>query len=217
MARREHPHATYSATLELDLADVKPSLAGPKRPQDRVLLEKVKDNFHANLEGLTANRRRARPRSSAWMREGGDQPQAEHLAAKPKSKIRIHDQDCDLTDGSVVIAAITSCTNTSNPAVMLGAGLLARNAVRLGLKAKPWVKTSLGPGSLVVTDYLKKAGVLATWRSSASSSSATAAPPASATPARCRMRYPRASPRTTWWSRRCCRATETSKAACTRK
>jgi aconitate hydratase len=92
--------------------------------------------------------------------EGGDQPQADHLAAKPKSKIRIHDQDCDLTDGSVVIAAITSCTNTSNPAVMLGAGLLARNAVKLGLKVKPWVKTSLGPGSLVVTDYLKKAGVL---------------------------------------------------------
>ena len=155
------PHATYSATLELDLADVKPSLAGPKRPQDRVLLEKVKDNFHANLEGLTANRQARKTEVKRMDSEGGDQPQAEHLAAKPKSKIRIHDQDCDLTDGSVVIAAITSCTNTSNPAVMLGAGLLARNAVRLGLKAKPWVKTSLGPGSLVVTDYLKKAGVLA--------------------------------------------------------
>jgi len=153
------PHATYSATLELDLGDVKPSLAGPKRPQDRVLLEKVKDNFHANLEGLTANRK-PKEQLERLEGEGGEQPQAEHLAAKPKSKIRIHDQDCDLTDGSVVIAAITSCTNTSNPAVMLGAGLLARNAVKLGLKAKPWVKTSLGPGSLVVTDYLKKAGVL---------------------------------------------------------
>ncbi|MFC5578097.1 aconitate hydratase AcnA [Lysobacter niabensis] len=154
------PHATYSATLELDLADVKPSLAGPKRPQDRVLLEAVKDNFHTNLEGLTAHRKPRKESVERLVGEGGAQPQAEHLAAKPKSKIRIHDQDCDLTDGSVVIAAITSCTNTSNPAVMLGAGLVARNAVKLGLKAKPWVKTSLGPGSLVVTDYLKKAGVL---------------------------------------------------------
>ena len=155
------PHATYSATLELDLGDVKPSLAGPKRPQDRVLLEKVKENYHANLEGLIANRKPTSAMITRLDSEGGDQPQAEHLAAKPKSTIRIHDQNCELTDGSVVIAAITSCTNTSNPAVMLGAGLLARNAVKLGLKAKPWVKTSLGPGSLVVTDYLKKAGVLA--------------------------------------------------------
>ncbi len=154
------PHATYSATLELDLADVKPSMAGPKRPQDRVLLEKVKDNFHANLEGLIANRPARKTEVKRMDAEGGDQPQAEHLAAKPKSKIRVQDQDCELSDGSVVIAAITSCTNTSNPAVMLGSGLLARNAVRLGLKVKPWVKTSLGPGSLVVTDYLKKAGVL---------------------------------------------------------
>ncbi|GAB3367499.1 aconitate hydratase AcnA [Lysobacter rhizosphaerae] len=154
------PHATYSAMLELDLGDVKPSLAGPKRPQDRVLLEAVRDNFHQNLEGLIANRKPRKETIGRLVGEGGDQPQAEHLAAKPKSKIRIHDMDCDLTDGSVVIAAITSCTNTSNPAVMLGAGLLARNAVKLGLKAKPWVKTSLGPGSLVVTDYLKKAGVL---------------------------------------------------------
>ena len=115
MARRQHPHATYSATLELDLADVKPSLAGPKRPQDRVLLEKVKENFHANLEGLTANCQTRKTEVKRLDAEGGDQPQAEHLAAKPKSKIRIHDQDCDLTDGSVVIAAITSCTNTSNP------------------------------------------------------------------------------------------------------
>ncbi|MGH8078180.1 MAG: aconitate hydratase AcnA, partial [Lysobacter sp.] len=155
------PHASYSATLELDLAEIKPSLAGPKRPQDRVLLSAMKENFHANLEGLSANRPPRKTEVKRMDAEGADQPQAEHLAAKPKSKIRLHDQDCDLSDGSVVIAAITSCTNTSNPAVMLGAGLLARNAARLGLKAKPWVKTSLGPGSLVVTDYLKKAGVMA--------------------------------------------------------
>jgi aconitate hydratase len=155
------PQASYSATLELDLAEIKPSLAGPKRPQDRVLLSGMKENFHANLEGMSANRPPRKTEVKRMDAEGADQPQAEHLAAKPKSKIRLQDQDCELNDGSVVIAAITSCTNTSNPAVMLGAGLLARNAARLGLKAKPWVKTSLGPGSLVVTDYLKKAGVMA--------------------------------------------------------
>ncbi|MCA1714609.1 MAG: aconitate hydratase AcnA [Gammaproteobacteria bacterium] len=154
------PHASYSATLELDLAEVKPSLAGPKRPQDRVLLEKMKDNFQANIEGLTAHRKPKYEAIADFKDEGGAQPQAEHLAAKPMSKIRIHDQDCELSDGSVVIAAITSCTNTSNPAVMLASGLLARNALARGLKAKPWVKTSLAPGSLVVTDYLRKAGVL---------------------------------------------------------
>ena len=158
----DQAHATYSATLELDLGEVKPSLAGPKRPQDRVLLEHVHSNFQENLVPLVASRK---PRGvgcavEELKAEGGAQPQAEHLAAKPVSRIRIKDQDAELSDGSVVIAAITSCTNTSNPAVMLGAGLLARNAARLGLKSKPWVKTSLGPGSLVVTDYLKKAGVL---------------------------------------------------------
>ncbi len=154
--------ATYSAVMELDLGEVKPSLAGPKRPQDRVLLENMQANYHANINDLiTATRKARNGELKRFDAEGGDQPQAEHLAAMPKSKIRIHDQDCDLSDGSVVIAAITSCTNTSNPAVMLGAGLLARNAVRLGLKSKPWVKTSIGPGSLVVTDYLKKAGVMA--------------------------------------------------------
>ncbi len=154
------PAATYSATLELDLGDVRPSLAGPKRPQDRVLLGDVRADYHANLEGLTAARRPKREDTARMDAEGAAQPQAEHLAAKPTAKIRIRDKDCELTDGSVVIAAITSCTNTSNPAVMLGAGLLARNAVAKGLKSMQWVKTSLGPGSLVVTDYLKKAGVL---------------------------------------------------------
>jgi aconitate hydratase len=156
----DSPHAQYSATLELDLADVKPSLAGPKRPQDRVLLEKLGDNFRTNVAGLVANRK-VGCAVAELDSEGGDQPQADRLAAKPVSKIRLEDGEHQLTDGSVVIAAITSCTNTSNPAVMLGAGLLARNAAAKGLKAAPWVKTSLGPGSLVVTDYLKKAGVLA--------------------------------------------------------
>lgn len=153
--------ATYSATLHLDMAEVRPSMAGPKRPQDRVLLEDVGRNFVENLGPLTANRKlKTGCAVEEFKAEGGGQPQAEHLAAKPISKIFIQDQDAELNDGSVVIAAITSCTNTSNPAVMLGAGLLARNAIAKGLKSAPWVKTSLGPGSLVVTDYLKKAGVL---------------------------------------------------------
>lgn len=158
----DSPHAEYSSVLELDMATVKPSLAGPKRPQDRVLLEDVHTNFRDNLGPLVANRKSKGVGCAIeeLKGEGGDQPQAEHLAAKPISKIRINDVDAELTDGSVVIAAITSCTNTSNPAVMLGAGLLARNAVARGLKAAPWVKTSLGPGSRVVTDYLKKADVL---------------------------------------------------------
>jgi aconitate hydratase len=137
------PDAEFSSTLELDMGTVKPSLAGPKRPQDRVLLEKVKDNFAEALKPM------------AEMRAGKTK------AASPgKATVTREGQTFELTDGAVVIAAITSCTNTSNPAVMLGAGLLARNAVKKGLKVKPWVKTSLGPGSLVVTDYFRKAGVL---------------------------------------------------------
>jgi aconitate hydratase len=154
------PEATYSATLELDMGEIKPSLAGPKRPQDRVLLSDMQGNFRENVAGLTVNRVPKNGEKGRMDAEGGHQHQADHLAASPVSRITIQDQEAELKDGSVVIAAITSCTNTSNPAVMLGAGLLARNAARLGLKAKPWVKTSLGPGSLVVTDYLKKAGVM---------------------------------------------------------
>ena len=154
------PDAEYSAVLGLDMATVLPSLAGPKRPQDRVLLSDMQKNFQDNLGSVTGNRVAKNGEAAKMDAEGGAQDQAEHLASKPKSKIRINDKDAHLTDGSVVIAAITSCTNTSNPAVMLGAGLLARNAVAKGLTAAPWVKTSLGPGSLVVTDYLRKAGVL---------------------------------------------------------
>ena len=155
------PEASYSSVVELDMGTVQPSLAGPKRPQDRVLLADMKRNFNDNVGAMTAQRDKSRDQQvNRFEKEGGGQPQAERLAAKPVSKITIDDGEHQLTDGSVVIAAITSCTNTSNPAVMLGAGLLARNAVAKGLKAAPWVKTSLGPGSLVVTDYLEKAGVM---------------------------------------------------------
>ncbi len=129
--------AQYSETLELDMSSVVPSLAGPKRPQDRVLLSEAKENYRLN-HGHLANDEDAG--SAANVSQDG--------------------QSFELQDGAVVIAAITSCTNTSNPAVMLGAGLLARNAVRAGLRVKPWVKTSLGPGSRVVTDYLERAGLM---------------------------------------------------------
>ena len=140
------PEASYSDTLELDLATVEPSLAGPTRPQDRVLLKDLPKSFADALPRLKAA---AKPKPALPM--AGDVP-APEVATIP---------DGALTDGSVVIAAITSCTNTSNPSVMLGAGILARNAVARGLTTKPWVKTSLAPGSQVVTDYLTDAGVLA--------------------------------------------------------
>jgi len=154
------PEAMYSTTLELDLGDVKPSLAGPKRPQDRVLLVDVKQNYRDNLAPLTHGRDKRSDDVSNFVAEGGGAAVGNEALHKGIADIRINEQNVRLKDGAVVIAAITSCTNTSNPAVMLGAGLLARNAAKLGLKAKPWVKTSLGPGSLVVTDYLRKADVL---------------------------------------------------------
>lgn len=156
----DSPQAEYSSILTLDMATVLPSLAGPKRPQDRVLLSELKHNYNACVGPMTETRKVTNSAIKRMDAEGGDQPQADQLAAKPVSKITLSDNEHELKDGSVVIAAITSCTNTSNPAVMLGAGLLARNAAAKGLKAAPWVKTSLGPGSLVVTDYLRKAGVL---------------------------------------------------------
>ncbi|WNH51880.1 aconitate hydratase AcnA [Stenotrophomonas oahuensis] len=154
------PHASYSATLELDMGEVKPSLAGPKRPQDRVLLQDVKQNYRDNLGGLTTNRDKRNEDVSKFVNEGGGAAVGNEQLAKGYSDVELDGQRFRLKDGAVVIAAITSCTNTSNPAVMIGAGLLARNAAAKGLDRKPWVKTSLGPGSRVVTDYLEKAGVL---------------------------------------------------------
>jgi aconitate hydratase len=155
---RTDAEAEYSAVLSLDMSEVKPSLAGPKRPQDRVLLTDMKKNFTENLVGLTANRRQKNGDVAKFEGEGGDTAVGHDASAA--ATFSMHGRNYTLKDGAVVIAAITSCTNTSNPAVMLGAGLLARNAAKRGLKPAPWVKTSLGPGSLVVTDYLKKADVL---------------------------------------------------------
>ncbi|KAG1254826.1 hypothetical protein G6F65_016886 [Rhizopus arrhizus] len=154
------PHAQYSTTLELDMGTVKPSLAGPKRPQDRVLLEDVQKNYREALVGMTANRDKRSEDVSSFVNEGGGAAVGNEQLAKGFADIEIENHKVRLKDGAVVIAAITSCTNTSNPAVMIGAGLLARNAAAKGLNRQPWVKTSLGPGSRVVTDYLEKAGVL---------------------------------------------------------
>jgi aconitate hydratase len=134
--------ADYTNVLELDLASVEPSLAGPKRPQDRVPLRIAKQTYQTQHKKMAEERTQKNPTATGAA-----------IATVDSSSFPI-------TDGAVLIAAITSCTNTSNPAVLIAAGLVARNARRLGLNSKPWVKTSLAPGSRVVTDYLAKAGLL---------------------------------------------------------
>ena len=130
------PEPRFTSKLELDLADIVPSLAGPKRPQDRILLKDMLPEWKKSLSGTFGK-----------------------AQASAAVKIEDNGSSSSITDGAVVIAAITSCTNTSNPSVMIGAGLLARNAVAKGLERKPWVKTSLAPGSRVVTEYLNKSGL----------------------------------------------------------
>jgi len=153
------PEASYSAVLELDMNVVVPSMAGPKRPQDRVLLSEADDNYREHMR--EHHEARTAAAEAAFENEGGDTAVGhDESILHPVVPVNYKDTDFHLKDGAVVIAAITSCTNTSNPAVMLGAGLLARNAVARGMKVKPWVKTSLGPGSRVVTDYFNKAGVM---------------------------------------------------------
>ncbi len=129
----------FSEHIELNLGDVVPSLAGPKRPQDRISLTESKTTFDRDMTALKEER---------------------DIQSKGSVEIEINGQKETLSDGAVVLAAITSCTNTSNPSVMLGAGLVARKAAALGVKVKPWVKTSLAPGSRVVTEYLENAGVM---------------------------------------------------------
>ena len=151
------PHAEYTDVLELDLSTVQPSIAGPRRPQDRIPLTNAKQAFREVLPSLL-------PPVAAQPSGVGQafQPAAGgRLESPPHSQtavsLKLNEQDFTLDHGAVVIAAITSCTNTSNPSVMVAAGLLAKKAVEKGLKAKPWVKTSLAPGSKVVTDYLDDA------------------------------------------------------------
>ncbi|HXG37603.1 MAG TPA: aconitate hydratase AcnA [Bacteroidota bacterium] len=159
------PEPEFSDVLELDLATVEPSLAGPKRPQDRVPLTTAKRAFrHALVEMLEAKGAALNKEAVAkWVDEGGSsQPVTDPSIVQNCLKtihVRKNGTEFDLTHGSVVIAAITSCTNTSNPSVMVAAGLLAKKAAERGLTSKPWVKTSLAPGSKVVTDYLAEAGL----------------------------------------------------------
>ncbi len=138
MFRDEAVTATYSETLSLDMSTVVPSISGPKRPQDRIALSDSKNSFADAVKNIKS--------------EAGLNSHAVNTT--------INGNDVTIDDGAVVIAAITSCTNTSNPSVMLGAGLVAKKAAALGLSAAPWVKTSLGPGSLVVTEYLQGAGLI---------------------------------------------------------
>jgi aconitate hydratase A / 2-methylisocitrate dehydratase len=157
--------AVYTDTLQLDLGDVEPSLAGPRRPQDRVPLREAKDAFVHELEQLTgeppADSSPDRDSLARFADEGGHtavgvQEQVPETAVE----VEIEGARCYIDHGSVVIAAITSCTNTSNPAVMVAAGLIARKAIERGLDRHPWVKTSLAPGSKVVTDYLERSGLM---------------------------------------------------------
>ncbi|MEX2247934.1 MAG: aconitate hydratase AcnA [Dehalococcoidia bacterium] len=163
------PEPIFTGTLSLDLGDVQPSLAGPRRPQDRVPLKDAKHAWRASLvsmleQGVTD----ANSRLERWLSEGGNAEKPSPAVTTPEPgavdpfdavTVRQDGATFALKHGSVVIAAITSCTNTSNPRVMLAAGLLARKAVERGLATKPWVKTSLAPGSLVVTEYLREAGL----------------------------------------------------------
>ena len=160
------PEAEYTQTLELDLVTVQPSVAGPKRPQDRVLLKDAAASFAQQLPALLAPT--AKPlgtrTAAAWTRgtvtdAGLAEKVPVHLTTTVKERFGV-DPDTYLDHGSVVIAAITSCTNTSNPSVMMAAGILAKKAVEKGLTVPPWVKTSLAPGSRVVTDYYQKSGLL---------------------------------------------------------
>jgi aconitate hydratase A / 2-methylisocitrate dehydratase len=162
---RDGTVAAYSERLSLDMGTVVPSLAGPKRPQDRIALTDVKASVAAALAAAGGANGASIER---FQGEGGhtavgvEQGSDVHQTGPHRSRVPVtmNGRDFSLGDGDLVIAAITSCTNTSNPSVMLGAGLVAKKAAALGLKSAPWVKTSLGPGSLVVTEYLNQAGLM---------------------------------------------------------
>lgn len=174
--RTGNENIQYSQVVELDLSTLEPTVSGPKRPQDKILVRELSDKFCEILK-TEFNRdyeAKDKRRESAWIMEGGSgtefvsgkvpihgESHSEVIVDNKLHTVRIKDKNKEflLSDGSIVIAAITSCTNTSNPAVMIGAGLLARNAVERGLRTKSWVKTSLAPGSKVVTKYLERSGL----------------------------------------------------------
>lgn len=154
------PQPDYSDIVEFDMSTVTPSLAGPRRPQDRIPLKEMPVSFQKTLRDLFHCEKKAiKEEHETWESEGGAPAEA-YKHFEPEVAVEIEGEEVFLTHGSVVIAAITSCTNTSNPSVMIGAGLLAKKAVERGLTVKPYVKTSLAPGSRVVEDYLKDSGLL---------------------------------------------------------
>lgn len=173
--REDEDLIQYSSLVELDLGTIEATVSGPKRPQDKILVRNFKPKFQELLKSvhgrdyIPMDKREV----SRWFNDGGGQetsaPSNVAVEASQETKIKnglksvtvdLHNEKFELHDGSIVIAAITSCTNTSNPSVMLGAGLVARKAIEKGLDVRPWVKTSLAPGSKVVTDYLEKAGLM---------------------------------------------------------
>ncbi len=176
--RENEDEIEYSSMVELDVSKIEPSVAGPKRPQDKILLKEFKNKFIDLLdtgygrEYIDQDSREVENSIARWKSEGGNQPVRGAHSERPDSDIEVDRERLKtvwimegqdkfmLSDGSVVIAAITSCTNTSNPFVMVGAGLVARKAREHGIDVKPWVKTSLAPGSKVVTDYLEKADLM---------------------------------------------------------
>ena len=168
----ETPDPEYTVALELDLGSVVPSVAGPKRPQDRIPLGELGSAFGRDLpallpQGFSVSQKPAPAGTPEWRADGAEEFSGGGVAVAVEerehprvARIELDGRPMELTDGSIVIAAITSCTNTSNPSVMVGAGLLAKSALERGLRARPWVKTSMAPGSKVVTDYLEAAGLL---------------------------------------------------------
>jgi len=161
--RDDKREVSYSQVLELDLSTVEPSLSGPKRPQDRIALTAMQRHWHQDLSNTFGKPDAANASKSRGSQDTSVQTATEVATVDPDNDgvvVQHQDQRFVLRHGAVVIAAITSCTNTSNPEVMIAAGLLARNAVAKGLVQKPWVKTSLAPGSRVVTEYLQKADLM---------------------------------------------------------
>ncbi|SEQ90595.1 aconitate hydratase [Nitrosomonas sp. Nm51] len=175
--RTGNENMDYSDVLTVDLSALQPSVAGPKRPQDKILVKDLKNQFGSLLKESHDRDYVPLEERETWYAEGGsgtlfskclrDQKMADDVEVIVKEEKALHsvrigkgNQEYALSDGSIVVAAITSCTNTSNPSVMLGAGLIAQKAIEKGLGVKPWVKTSLAPGSKVVTNYLRRAGLL---------------------------------------------------------
>lgn len=192
--------ADYSDIVEIDLSSIQPSVAGPKRPQDLVGLDRLANSFRKSLTDDTQDGGFGLP----------------NTALTHGASVTLAGQDHRITHGSVVIAAITSCTNTSNPTVMIGAGLLARNARRLGLTVPGFVKTSMAPGSKLVRDYLQDAQLMEPLQELGFILSAMAAPHVRANPGQSTRRWPMPLPSRILWPWRCCPETETLRAGFTK-